>query len=28
VVIPAITHAVEIITGAVTEHQAQETRKS
>jgi molybdopterin adenylyltransferase len=28
VAIPAITHAVEIITGAVTEHKAQETHKS
>ncbi len=28
VVIPAITHAVEIITGAVTEHKAQEKRQS
>jgi molybdopterin biosynthesis enzyme MoaB len=27
-VIPAITHAVEIITGAVTEHSAPETGKS
>jgi molybdenum cofactor synthesis domain-containing protein len=28
VIVPAITHAVEIITGTVTEHPAQESRKS
>ncbi len=28
VIVPAVVHAVEIITGAVTEHQASETRKS
>lgn len=27
IIIPAISHAVDIITGTVTEHQAQETKK-